>query len=155
MKKTGRSVLTNFLLVFAIIGILGIGYAWFIGGPSRAYEDQDLRYVTEFMEGEDFDDARMVSRFSFDTVYYVLEVSKDGVSSLVWFNDDFTKGGQHPIVEFSSVYALADTYGVDYDSISFGVYEDKLVYVLRRQDLFELFVSVDSLEIVLHMGGVY
>lgn len=155
MKKTGRTFAINLLLILVIVILLGVGYLWFIGGPSRAYDKQDELYVLEFLEGEDYDEARMVSRFSFDTVYYILEVKENDFSSLVWFDHTFERSGVHDNVGFEPVFELADKYGVDRESISFGVYEDKLVYVLRRKDMFEIFVSVDTLEIVLHIGGVY
>lgn len=155
MKKTGRVFAINLLLILVIVILLGVGYVWFIAGPSRAYDKQDELYVLEFLEGEDYDEARMVSRFSFDTVYYILEVKEDDFPSLVWFDHTFERSGVHDNVGFEPVFELADKYGVDRESISFGVYEDKLVYVLRRQDMFEIFVSVDTLEIVLHIGGVY
>ena len=155
MKKYSRDLAINLLLIMAIIGILWIGYGWLIGGPSRAYEAEDTRYVAEFVKDSEYDEAQMVSRFSFDTVYYIVEVRKDDVPSLAWFTRALDRSGEHELVTFEPVFELADTYGVAHDSIAFGVYEDKLVYVLRRPGVFEIFVSVDTLDIVLQIGGVF
>lgn len=154
MKKSYKTLAVNLLLMLSIFAIIGVGYLWFVAGPARAYERQDVAYIERFLEGENYDEAQLLSRFSYDTVYYIIEVSQDEKHSIVWFTHTFDRQGEHDLVDYSPVMDLAAKYGVSEDNISFGVYNDDLIYVLKKEN-FEMFVSVDSLEMVLQIGGVY
>lgn len=152
MKNVLKSFFGSLLLVILLILVLWLGYVGFIGGPARAYEKEDRQYVEAMMDTMKYDEAQLLNRFSYDQVYYIAQVKDADASFIVWFNKDLSKVEKHELVSKEKVSEIATRYGMNEKNISFGVYKDKLVFVLKNRQL-ELFVDVDTLDILLQVGG--
>ncbi|WP_159637812.1 transporter [Erysipelothrix anatis] len=152
MNKIIKSFLKSLLLVALAILLFWIGYVGFIGGPARAYEREDRLMVEAMMESKGFTEATIIDRFSYDEVYYITEINDDSGNFIFWFNKDLTKTGQHDVVTTEPVHTLATNFGMRPEEVSFGVYQDKLVYVLKNKH-FEKFVDIESHNVVYDRGS--
>lgn len=147
MKKRIKAFSTNVFLIFLIVLAIYIGYVGFIGGPRRAYEREDQLHVEAMMKLKGYEEARLLSRFSLDQVYYITEIKRDEGSVIVWFNKALDTFGEHDYISYEPVYKMAEDMGVAKNKIRFGVYEEKLVYVLKNNTQ-EVYVDVDDLSVV-------
>ena len=154
MEKKQKDLLINIVLVILFFAILMTMYVVFIAGPARTYELEDRQYLESIVEMNEFESGKILNRFSYDQVYYVVEAQKNGEPLIFWTNEDLNQSGSSTNFDKSLVKPLADKYGVLDSEISYGVYEGTLVYVLKKDDIFEIFVDVDTLEIKFYLGGV-
>ncbi|MDE8071112.1 transporter [Erysipelothrix rhusiopathiae] len=150
MKNRVKAFSTNVFLIFLIVLTIYIGYAGFIGGPRRAYEREDQLHVEAMMKLKGYQEARLLSRFSLDQVYYITEIKEESGSKIVWFNKALDAFGEHDMVTYEPVYDLAESLDISNRKIRFGVYDDKLVYVLKTKNK-EVFVDVDDLSVVFEL----
>lgn len=149
MKEKLKNYLINSLLILAILLVSYFGFNVFISGPNRAYEHEDKLYVEAFESYKDMNNLILLSRFSFDEVYYI--VSDKGSTKIYWFNRDITKHGEYIYASDADVKAWAESKGYTNFVVSYGVYKESLVYVVKTQDQ-ELFVSPDTYEVVMSLG---
>ncbi|CAM3584350.1 transporter [Erysipelothrix urinaevulpis] len=141
------------LILFVIISLLILlSYVIFIGGPKRAYEREDRLFIEAMMKKEGYNEARLLSRFSLDDVYYITNVKTEDGHKIVWFNKDLSKVEENDVYEIDRAYEAAKKLGVSKEKISYGVYEDTLVYVLKGNK-FETYLDVDTLDVVFHLGS--
>ena len=154
MGKKQKDLLINIGLVVLFFAILITMYGVFIAGPARTYELEDRQYLESIIEMNELESGKILNRFSYDQVYYIIEAQKKGETVIFWMNEDLNSRGSSAVPDVSLVKPLADKYGVSDAEITYGVYEDKLVYVLKKDNEFEIFVDIDTLEIKFYLGGV-
>ena len=153
MKNKYKNITTNLLLSVLILVTLWGGYVVFIGGPAQAYKEEDRLFVQSIVDQEGFDQAILLNRFSYDRVYYIVAAKKDDKEIITWFSSDFELIASKENVGFEPVLTLASNFGVPESDLSYGVYNKRLVYVLKNKTA-EVFVDAETLEIVFHFGGV-
>lgn len=152
VNRNLKYITRNLLLILLIVVIVVITYVGFIGGPKRAYEKEDRLIVEAMMKKEGYSEARILSRFSYDDVYYITEVEIDEEPQIVWFTKDVKNVTVENYYELDRMHEIANKFNVNQKNISYGVYEDNLVYVLKNRD-FEVFFRVDDLQVVYHLGS--
>lgn len=152
MKDNLKQNLINFFLFLAIVLVLASFYLVYIAGPNRAYEKEDRLIVEAMMTQEGYKEARILSRFSFDKVYYITQVEIDSEPAIVWFDKDLDDVVLDEYYERDAMHEIADQYAIPHDEISYGIYNNELVYVLKTSE-FEAFFRTDDLQIVYHLGS--
>lgn len=154
MRDNLKQNLINFFLFLAIVFVFASFYLVYIAGPNRAYEKEDRLIVEAMMTKEGYKQASILSRFSFDKIYYITKVEIDSQPAIVWFDKDFESVVVEEYYELSKMYEIADQYAISHDEIAYGVFNDELVYVLKTSD-FEAFFRADDLQIVYHLGSEF
>lgn len=149
MKINSKTALTNLLLILGILLTLLIAYVHFTGGPAQVYKEQDRLYLETLVEYQDLDSAQLLNRFSLDKVYYIVRVQKDGEYSTAWFDTDYKNFKTYKDTDTNQAVGYAEANGISYRSIEYGVYEEELVYVIKTKNYEEIYLSVESLELVL------
>mgnify|MGYP001428703982 CR=1 FL=1 len=154
MKDNVKQILKNVFLFIMIVFVVLIAYVAFIAGPKRAYEKEDRLYVEAMMKQEGYHEASILSRFSFDDIYYITKVKADGADKIVWFKKDLKEVIVDEFYPLDRIYPIADQLRIPHDKISYGVYKDELVYVLKGKKS-ETFFRVEDLQIVYHLGSEF
>ncbi len=154
MNDNVKQILKNVFLFIMIVFVVLIAYVAFIAGPKRAYEKEDRLYVEAMMKQEGYHEASILSRFSFDDIYYITKVKDDGADKIVWFKKDLTEVNVDEFYPLDRIYPIADQLRIPHDKISYGVYKDELVYVLKGKKS-ETFFRVEDLQIVYHLGSEF
>lgn len=149
MKINSKTALTNLLLILGIVITLWLGYVQYFGGPAQVYKEQDRLYLETLVEYQDLDSAQLLNRFSLDKVYYIVKVQKDGEFSTAWFDTDYKNFKTYKDADTSKAIDYAQANGISYKSIEYGVYDEELVYVIKTKNYSEIYIDVESLEIVL------
>lgn len=155
MKEKLRSLLISTILIFILFFVLWVGYVGFIGGPARAYEHEDQLYLETMLDQQQYRgaEAELLNRFSLDTVYYITRVTQGSESFIVWFNKDFSSIEEVDDDSLERALPAAGRYAMDISNVSWGVYKDELVYVLKKEG-HELFLDRENLEVVFEVGGL-
>ncbi|QIK69982.1 transporter [Erysipelothrix sp. HDW6C] len=152
MKKHIKSFSISVILIAVICTVLWIGYVGFIGGPARAYEREDQLYVETMMEQKGYSHGRILGRFAYEQVYYITEITEEDRTFIFWFNKDMDTTGEHENVGFDPVLEIASNFGIKDHEISFGVFNERLVYVLKNRQ-YEKFIDVETLKLVYDRGS--
>ena len=154
MEKKQKDLIINIVLVVLFFAILITMYVVYIAGPARTYELEDRQYLQSIVEINEFESGKILNRFSYDQVYYIVEAQKNGETLIYWMNEDLNQSGSSSNLDRSLVKPLADKYGVLDSEITYGVYEGNLVYVFKKNNEFEIFIDVETLETLFYLGGV-
>ena len=154
MGKKEKDLLINIILVVLFFAILITMYVVYIAGPSRTYELEDRQFLESIVEMNELESGKLLNRFSYDQVYYIIETQKNDETMIYWMNEDLNQKGSYANLDRTMVMPLADKYGILDSEITYGVYEGALVYVLKKDDEFEIFIDVETLEIKFYLGGV-
>lgn len=152
MDHKFKQILINLILLLAIVFVFASFYLVYLAGPNRAYEKEDRLIVEAMMKEEGYKSAKILSRFSYDDVYYITKVEVDEEAAIVWFNKDLSQIVVDEFYELDRMHGIADQYGASHNKISYGVYENELVYVLKTRD-YEAFFRASDLQIVYHLGS--
>ena len=151
MLKKYKNLWISLVLLISIFLVLALGYVGFIAGPKRAYEKEDHLYLTAYVEQNKVKKVELLNRFSYDEVYYII---REDDQDIVVFNKDFSKQERFEYVDKEQVLPVASDLSFKPEEISYGYYQDALVFVLKNKNL-ELFVSTDELKIVYHLGSEF
>lgn len=149
MYKKYKKIWINLMLILAIVLVLGFAYIGFIAGPKRAYEKEDHLYLEAYLKQSEAKKAELLNRFTYDDVYYI--VRKDD-QDIVVFNKDFTKEASFDYVSLEKAEEVAKNLSFQNDQISYGYFEDQLVFVLKNKKS-EIFIATDDLKILYHLGS--
>lgn len=151
MLKKYKNLWISLGLLFAIALVLLLGYAGFIAGPFRAYEKEDRLYLSAYAEQYDVKKVELLNRFTYDKVYYiVLENDQD----IVVFDQSFKTVKRFPYEPLDKVKSIAQDLSFKTDEISYGYYHEDLVFVLKNKAS-EIFITVDDLKLVYHLGSEF
>lgn len=153
MTKWIKSSIVSLVLLATIIAVLWIGYVGFIGGPVRAYEREDQFTIEAMMKAKGYNKTKLLNRFSFDEVYYIVQVTDTKPNVIVWFTKDFKKVVKHDFVALDAMEKVVKPLNLNMDSVNYAVYKDKLVFVVKTNS-FEAFYNIENLEPVFQRGEV-
>ena len=154
MKYNLKQIMINLILFLAIFLVITSFYLGYIAGPKRVYEEEDRFVVEAMMQEKGYKEASILNRFSFDDIYYITEVKIEEELAIVWFNQDLSNIVVEEYYEIERMHDIADQYATNYDQISYGVYNDELVYVLKTIES-EAFFRASDLQIVYHLGSEF
>ena len=147
--KKGLFYVLGLLVSVCLLGLLFVGN---VSGPMRFYETQDKEMLQQFLDKTDYQKAKLLNRFSYERVhYFVLAEDENGVESIVWFNTDFELQGTASVVLLGKLVEVSEKYKVDDTMVSFGVYEDALVFVVKPSATQEIWLN-QNMEIVFERG---
>lgn len=153
MTKWIKSSIVSLFLIATIVGVLWVGYVGFVGGPVRAYEREDQYTVEAMMKAKGYKKTKLLNRFAFDDVYYIVQVTDGNPNFLVWFTKDFKKVVKHDFVALDVMEKVIKPLNLNMDSVNYAVYKDKLVFVVKTNS-FEAFYDIENLEPVFQKGEV-
>ncbi|AMC93209.1 hypothetical protein AOC36_04245 [Erysipelothrix larvae] len=149
MKEKLKSLSLNLLLIFGIFFFALLIYLVYIAGPNRAYEKEDRQLIEAFEKSNNITNLTLENRFAFDDVTYI--VSNSSRTTLYWFSRDLKNSGFETYQDFSPAQRWVDGQGLTATDISYGVYEDKLVYFIRT-DRFDFIIDFETQDVVLRIG---
>lgn len=148
MKSKIKNVLIDLLLVMVVLLLLLLFHAGFIAGPLRAMEKENKLYVEAYEKVSEISNTEFMNRFSLSDIYYVVKYEDE----LHWFNQAMDKVGKQAYMPYDNVFAKAETLGFKESEISYGVFNDKVVYALEKKGHI-VFLDLESHDIVFEFGG--
>lgn len=154
MKYNLKQIAINLILLLAIFLVIMSFYLAYIAGPKRVYEEEDRFVVEAMMQEKGYSEASILNRFSFEEIYYITEVNIDEEPAIVWFDKDLSNIVVEDYYEIDRMHDIADQYAINHDQISYGVYNNELVYVLKTNES-EAFFRASDLQIVYHLGSEF
>lgn len=148
MKKKAKNIGINIFLISVILMLLLTFHAVFIAGPLRAMEHEDNQIVSEYVRSRKLSNTQYLNRFTLDKTYYFI---KDG-SNITFFDTYYRTTGTQAYVALDTVYEKAESLGFTQKQVSYGVYNDTVVFNLEKKGRI-VFVDMNTLEVILDFGG--
>lgn len=153
MSKKIKSIAVNVLLILLVISIFFIGYNVFISGPLRVYETDDINYVNSLRSYDRYKDSslELLNRFSFDKTYYIVESKANDEHLIVWYSKDHSLLKSVEYKALPSLNQLNDLGMPESSGVSYGVYNDELVYVIK-DGVHEVYLDYGTYDVVFEVG---
>ena len=148
MKKKVKTIGIDLLLLGIVLFLSLLFHAVFIAGPLRAMEHEDKLFVETFVLKEDLENTEYLNRFSLKNTYYILKDKEN----LYYFDQDYKESGSHQYIPLTNAYEKAQELGFKKKDVSYGVYDEKIVFNLERKN-HVVFLDLETLEVVFEFGG--
>lgn len=148
MKKKAKNIGINIFLISVILMLLLTFHAVFIAGPLRAMEHEDNQIVQEYVRSRKLNNTEYLNRFSLDKTYYLI---KDG-ANITFFDTYYRTTGTQEYVALDKVYDKAESLGFTKKQVSYGVYNEAVVFNLEKKGHI-VFIDMNTMEVILDFGG--